>query len=91
MEHDLAKAIADLDLLNDDELWRAARNRLSDEARAQLEALNFKQQREGLTPAEQETLEHLVHQYDQAVLLRAEAARLLKARGHDVSTLLTAR
>ena len=53
--------------------------------------LYFKQQREGLTLAEKERLEQLVHQYDQAVLLRAEAAQLLKARGHDVSELLTTR
>jgi len=31
-----------------------------------------------------------MHQYDQAVLLRAEAARLLKERGQDVSMLLGA-
>lgn len=88
---ELAQTIADLGLLTDEELWRAARNRLSDEARAHLEALNFKQQKEGLAPAEKETLEHLVQQYDRAVLLRAEAARLLKERGQDISKLLTAR
>jgi len=33
----------------------------------------------------------LVHQYDQAMLLRAEALRLLKERGHEVSKLLTVR
>jgi SOS response regulatory protein OraA/RecX len=36
-------------------------------------------------------LEQLIDQYDQAVLLRAEALRLLKERGHEVSELLTAR
>jgi hypothetical protein len=91
LSQDLAEAIGDLELLNDDELWRAAQNRLPDDAKSQLEALNLKQQRVKLTPAEKETLEHLVQQYDQAVLLRAEAARLLKERGHDVSKLLTAR
>lgn len=90
LSHDVAQALEDLGRLNDAELWRAARNRLSDEASSQLEALNFKQQRESLTPAEKETLDQLVHQYDRAVLLRAEAARLLKERGHDVSGLLTA-
>jgi len=90
LSQDLAKAVGDLELLNDEELWRVARNRLSDDSRSQLEALNSKQQRERLTLAEKETLERLVDQYDQAVLLRAEAARLLKKRGHDVSGLLTA-
>jgi hypothetical protein len=91
LTYDVAKAIADLALLNDAELWRAARNRLSDDARSQFEALNSKQQRERLTPAEKEELEQLVQQYDQALLLRAEAARLLKERGQDVSRLLAAR
>jgi hypothetical protein len=91
LSHDVAEAIRDLELLSDEELWRAARNRLPDETRSQLEALNSKQQREDLSPSEREMLEQLVHQYDQAILLRAEAARLLKERGHEVSTLLTAR
>ncbi len=84
LSHDAAQAIRDLELLSDEELWRAARNRLSDETRSQLEALNSKQQREELSPNEREALEQLVHQYDQAVLLRAEAARILKERGHEV-------
>lgn len=87
---DLAKEIEELRLLNDEELWGAARNRLSEETRSQLEALNVKQQRGQLSLAERETLEQLVTLYDQAVLLRAEAARLLKERGHEVSTLLIA-
>lgn len=91
LSHDMAKAIGDLELLADEELWRAARNRLSDDVKAQLEALNFKQQRETLTPDEKNALEQLVHQYDQAVLLRAEAARLLKERGYEVSKLLAVR
>jgi Arc-like DNA binding domain len=90
LSDDLAKAIEALELLTDRELWHAAQNRLSAEARSQLEALNLKQQREKLTRAEKETLEQLVHQYDQAVLLRAEAARLLKERGHDASKLMSA-
>ena len=88
---DLATAIADLELLDDDELRLAARNRLSDDTRAQLDRLNFKQQEKTLTPAEKETLEELVREYDRAVLLRAEALRLLKERGQAVSELLIAR
>jgi hypothetical protein len=88
---EMTRALVDLELLSDDELWRSARNHLSDKVRSRHEALNIKQQRERLTPAEKEELEQLVHQYDWAVLLRAEAARLLKKRGHDVSRLLTAR
>ncbi len=88
---DLATAIADLELLNDDELRLATRNRLSDDARAQLDRLNFKQQEETLTPAEKATLEKLVGEYDRAVLLRAEVLRLLRERGQAISELLIAR
>ena len=86
---DLAKSVAELELLTDDELWRAARNHLSDETRTRLESLNFKQQSEGLAPAEKELLEQLIDRHDQAVLVRAVAARLLQDRGLDVSGLLT--
>lgn len=86
---DMAQALGDLALLNLEELWRAARNPLSEDLRAQLEELNFKQQRETLTAAEKETLGQLVRHYDQAVLLRAQAVRLLKERGQDLSRLLT--
>ena len=82
---DLARSIAELELLTDDELWRAARNGLPGETKDRLEELNFKQQREGLTATEKELLEQLVCRYDEAVLMRAEAARILKQRGVDVS------
>ena len=83
----LAKAVADLALLDDSELIYAAQNRLSKSDKAELEALNAKQQSEGLTPTEKQTLERLVQRYDQAVLLRAEALRILKERGHEISRL----
>ncbi len=85
---DLAAAVADLDLLSDDELRLAARNRLSDDARARLDRLNAKQT---LTSAEKESQEQLIREYDRAVLLRAEALRLLKERGQSISELLIAR
>jgi hypothetical protein len=91
LSQDLSQSLADLDLLTDEELWRAARNRLSEDLRLKLEALNLKQQRETLTPAEKDTLGQLVHHYDRAVLLRAQALRLLKERGQDVSKLLIPR
>ena len=51
----------------------------------ELEELHFKRQREGLTANEAERAAELVRQYDRKMLLRAEAALLLKERGHDVS------
>lgn len=87
---DVVRAIEDLRLLSDQELWRTARNRLSEAESTRLEALSSKQQEQSLTSREKKRLENLVEQYDRAVLLRAEAARLLKARGHDVSMPLAA-
>jgi hypothetical protein len=87
---DLEEALAELALLDEDALWRAVRSRLAAEAAAQLEQLHFKRQREGLTDAEAETLAALVRQYERAMLIRAQAALLLKQRGHDVSQPLAA-
>jgi len=84
---DLAEAISPLALLDDQALWRAARSHLPLEAATQTEALHFKRQREGLTEAESYTIAGLVRQYERAMLVRAQAAALLKERGHDVSEL----
>ena len=88
---DLAAALAPLVLLDDEELWRAARSHLAADAATQLEELHHKRAREGLTEAETQTLAALVAQYERAMLVRAEAARLLKERGYDVTELVTGR
>ncbi len=85
---DLEQALAPLELLDDAELWRAARSSLLQEAARRLEELHHKQQREGLTTHEDEERAHLVRQYERAMLVRAQAAALLKERGHDISSLL---
>ncbi len=84
---DLAEAVSGLEILDDDALWRAARSELPEESRERLEALNFKQQSEGLESTEHTALEQLLHTYDRVMLVRAYAARLLQERGHEVSTL----
>ena len=86
---DLADAIDPLELLDDEALWRAARCSLPAEAATQMEDLHLKRQREGLTDAETKALDGLVRQYERTMLVRAQAAALLKERGHDVSQLLT--
>jgi plasmid stability protein len=85
---DLEAAIAPLALLSDAELWQAARTRFPQDAAHQLAELNLKRQREGLTEVEAATTATLLHQYERVMLIRAEAAALLKQRGHDVSSLL---
>ncbi len=82
---DLSEAISPLALLDDEALWRAARSRLAPEATTQIESLHLKRQREGLSETEAQTLAGLMRQYERAMLVRAQAAALLKARGFDVS------
>ncbi len=84
---ELNEAISPLALLDDEALWRAARSHLPAEAAVQMENLHLKRQREGLTEAEAQTLAGLVRQYERTMLVRAQAAALLKQRGHDVSEL----
>ena len=85
---DLAQVISPLALLDDEALWRAARSPLPAEAGAQMEQLHLKRQRQGLTGSEAEALAGLVRHYEQAMLVRAQAAALLKERGYDVAELL---
>ena len=84
----LAQAVTELPGLDDEALWRVARDHLPREAATQLEALNLKQQREGLSRTEEEALDRLTDAYERFLLLRAEAASLLRRRGHDVSELI---
>ncbi|WP_437682172.1 hypothetical protein [Sorangium sp. So ce131] len=86
---DLAEAVSPLATLDDDGLWDAARSRLPPRAAEQLEELHLKRQREGLTEAEEQEAASLARQYERAMLVRAQAAALLKQRGHDISCLLT--
>ncbi len=88
---DLAEAVVGLEVLDDKALWRVARTRLPAAQQETLEALNFKQQSEGLTAAERQSQGQLLHVCDRVMLVRAHAAKLLKGRGHDISKLLRAR
>ncbi len=84
----LARAVAELPGLDDEALGRVARDHLPQPAAAELEALNLKQQREGLSRTEEDALDRLTEAYERFFLLRAEAASLLRRRGHDVSELI---
>lgn len=83
------RALSDLKEMDDDELWKAARERLPVEASERLESLHFKQRDEGLTASEKETLRELLDRSELTMLVRAHSAKLLKRRGYDVSELLT--
>ena len=85
--NELAEAIAQLDLLDDDSLWRAAKGRLADQLAQELEALHLAQQREGLSDSENERRATLVRQVERLLVVRARAAALLRERRCDVSQL----
>lgn len=88
---ELMKAIDALNGLADEELWHLAKAVMSSEASQELEALHSKQRNEGLSPAEEATRVRLIHDYERIMLMRAQAAMLLKSRGHDISGLLSNR
>jgi plasmid stability protein len=83
LPQETTEVLAQLRFLDDAELWQAARTRMLPERAEQLEQLNLKQQREGLTPDEQQEREQLLGYYEQTMLVRAQAAVLLQERGHD--------
>jgi plasmid stability protein len=85
---DMEADLAGLSLLTDSELWNAARTTFPQEATEQLAALNLKQ-RVGLTASEAESLAALLRLYDRVMLVRAQAAALLKQREYDISSLLS--
>lgn len=88
LPNELAEEIATLQTLDEPALWSAARSRLSADDGAELEALNRRQGQDGLSVAEMERQAELVAQYERQMLIRAQAAVLLKRRGHDIASLL---
>ena len=76
-----------LQWLTDDELWQAARLTATDDEAEEMQILLERQQREGLTPSERQKTEQLSTFFNRIMLVRAEAAVLLKKRGHDITHL----
>lgn len=84
---EFAETIASLALLDDLELWRAARCRVPTDVAARVEELHILRQKRELTGAEVQTLNGLLRQQERTMLVRAHAAALLKLRGYDVAEL----
>ncbi len=84
---ELTEELEELALLSDAELWQATQTKLGEEEAAQMQTLVSKQQRDGLTTREQRKAERLLQRYNRTMLLRAQAAVLLKKRGFDISSL----
>lgn len=84
---DMAEAIDALSMLDDEDLWRAARHALGPDKAEAIEDLHVKRQREGLSASELEALATLMKEYTRVMLVRSRSAAVLKQRGHDVSGL----
>lgn len=83
---DLQQIRDSLNVLDNSALQKASQSRLASELSSELESLHLKQQREGLTDAETARCAELVQAYDRSMLIRAQAAALLKKRGIDLPT-----
>ncbi len=81
----LRAGLAQMAYLNDLALWQAARATMSSEQRERLEALHHQQQQQGLTAIEKVEEQALLTLYRETLLIRAQAAVLLKGRGYDIS------
>lgn len=84
LSDDLSQAIADLEVLDDEALWRAARVEQDESGRERLGALTAAQGTAVFGEAESAELEELLHHTDRILLVRAHAAKLLKGRGFDI-------
>ena len=78
---DLVATLAAMALLDDKALHQATRLRLLAAEAALFAALNDKDQRDGLTPAERQVVEELAARHGRIVAMRAEATALLHQRG----------
>lgn len=85
---DLEALLASFKLMDDDQLWQFAHNRVPAEAARRLAELIERQQRCGLGAKERREAEELADLHDRVLLVRAEAAAQLKRRGFDVTSLL---
>jgi hypothetical protein len=74
-----------LSLSDDAALWQAARATMTAEQRARLEELHDQKREHGLGVDEAAEEEALLALYRETLLVRAQAAVLLKQRGYDVS------
>ncbi|OIO95146.1 MAG: hypothetical protein AUK03_05890 [Anaerolineae bacterium CG2_30_64_16] len=84
---DIVDDLAQLAYLTDAELWQAARSALSRRDSERMQALLLKRQCEELSTAEEREAKRLAYRSDRTMLVRAQAAVLLKDRGHDISSL----
>jgi plasmid stability protein len=85
---ELLRAIEALETLDDDKLWLLASAAVPPEASEELASLHLKMRDERLSPEEDAARARLMQEYERSMLIRAQAAKLLKDRGRDISKLL---
>lgn len=83
----IAAELQQMAFLDDQALWRAAQQRVPNQKSERMQELVLKQQAEGFTEAERQEAAQLQHYAHLIMLVRAEAAVLLKERGLDISKL----
>ncbi len=83
----IAEELAQLSFLDDAHLWQAASQVAPAEKNERMQLLAIKQQAEGLTESEKQEAQQLQQYAHRLMMIRAEAAVLLKRRGHDISVL----
>lgn len=81
----LRSVLAQMAYLNDAALWQAARATMTVEQRERLQLLHDKQQQKELTTEEQTEEQALVSLYRETLLIRAQAAVILKMRGYNIA------
>ena len=79
----LEDELQQLVVLDNEDLWRIASNRLARARASRLARLHQKAQRQPLSMIERKLEQELIQQYERAMLLRARAIWLLKERGFD--------
>lgn len=87
VSEDTDAALAQLAFLEDPDLWQAARMTVPVDMSERMQALVIKEQSKGLTPAKEEEAQELQRYGQHVMLVRAEAAALLRERGQDIRSL----
>jgi hypothetical protein len=82
---ELKSALAHLAYLNDAALWQAALSTMSPAQRERLQSLHTLKGQRPLRDNERAEEDALLRLYRETLLVRAQAAVLLKQRGYDVS------
>jgi len=83
LQPDIQQELSALENLSDDTLWTIARDQMPDPIQSRAQELMNKNNTGKLSPAEQEELTTLVDRADRLMLRKAEAASILRQRGHD--------